>query len=92
MLDSFMVDSCSVPEVMRRIHIGLLCVQDDPAERPTMSSVFVMLASDTIVLPQPQKPIFSIGQFVGRSVPSSSASNPKICSVNDVTLSNVSPR
>ncbi|KAG9454219.1 hypothetical protein H6P81_007123 [Aristolochia fimbriata] len=44
--------------VMRCIHIGLLCVQEDPEERPTMSSVVVMLSSDSTSLPLPSPPPF----------------------------------
>ncbi|KAK2408443.1 G-type lectin S-receptor serine/threonine-protein kinase [Trifolium repens] len=44
-------------EVLRCIHIGLLCVQHDPSDRPTMTSVLVMLTNDN-TLPQPKEPIF----------------------------------
>ena len=30
-------------EVMKCIHLGLLCVQENPADRPTMLDVLVML-------------------------------------------------
>ncbi|KAI9198242.1 hypothetical protein LWI28_012301 [Acer negundo] len=39
-------------EIMRCIHIGLLCIQEDQTDRPTMSSVVVMLASDDVKLPE----------------------------------------
>eukprot|EP00257_Ricinus_communis_P025564 XP_025012978.1 uncharacterized protein LOC8267391 isoform X3 [Ricinus communis] len=87
LLDPAVVNSSVAIEVLKCVHIGLLCVQDDPAERPTMSSVVVMLASDTITLPQPRKPAFSIGQFVARSATSSS--NPKVSSVNQNNLKNL---
>nr|CAD1841122.1 unnamed protein product [Ananas comosus var. bracteatus] len=48
-------------EVVRCIHIGLLCVQENPADRPTMSSVIVMLSSNTVTLETPSKPAFCIG-------------------------------
>ncbi|KAG4199767.1 hypothetical protein ERO13_A05G167950v2 [Gossypium hirsutum] len=37
--------------VLRWIHIALLCVQDDPALRPTMSSAILMLGSKSVNLP-----------------------------------------
>ncbi|XP_057986392.1 cysteine-rich receptor-like protein kinase 15 isoform X2 [Hevea brasiliensis] len=89
LMDQSLTRSSVAAEVLKCIHIGLLCVQDDPAERPTMSSVVVMLASDTLTLPQPKQPAFSIWQFVAGPAPFSS---PKICSVNQLTLSNVLPR
>lgn len=44
-------------DVLRCIHVGLLCVQPDPAARPVMSSVLVMLGCDTITLQAPSKPM-----------------------------------
>jgi len=49
-------------EVERCIQIGLLCVQEDARDRPTMSDVVVMLASDTVAIPKPKHPAFSIGR------------------------------
>ncbi|XP_039166668.1 cysteine-rich receptor-like protein kinase 4 [Eucalyptus grandis] len=48
----------SVNEVIRCMHIGLLCVQDDMEDRPTMDSVILMLNSDSISIPVPQRPSF----------------------------------
>ncbi|XP_010529585.1 PREDICTED: putative cysteine-rich receptor-like protein kinase 35 isoform X1 [Tarenaya hassleriana] len=45
-------------EVTRCIHIALLCVQNDPADRPTMSTIIVMLTSNTVTLPVPHQPGF----------------------------------
>uniref|UniRef100_A0A803PA77 Receptor-like serine/threonine-protein kinase n=1 Tax=Cannabis sativa TaxID=3483 RepID=A0A803PA77_CANSA len=42
-------------EALRCIHIGLLCVQQSPIDRPNMSSVVVMLSGES-VLPQPKPP------------------------------------
>ncbi|KAK8570778.1 hypothetical protein V6N13_103182 [Hibiscus sabdariffa] len=90
-IDQMLVPSCVASEVLQCIHIGLLCVQEDPADRPTMSSVIFMLASDgTISLPPPTEPAFSVGRMV--SEPSEPMSNDGVCSVNEVTISNFSPR
>ena len=43
--------SGSVSEMKKCIHIGLLCAQEDSADRPTMDTVLLMLNSDTITLP-----------------------------------------
>ncbi|KAK7280211.1 hypothetical protein RJT34_25273 [Clitoria ternatea] len=45
-------------EIMRCIHIGLLCVQDHLADRPTMASVVLMLNSYSHTLPVPTEPAF----------------------------------
>ncbi|KAF2291483.1 hypothetical protein GH714_024646 [Hevea brasiliensis] len=45
-------------EMMRCIHIGLLCVQEHEANRPTMAQVVTMLSTYSITLPVPSKPAF----------------------------------
>ncbi|KAB2012297.1 hypothetical protein ES319_D09G079900v1 [Gossypium barbadense] len=45
-------------EVMRCIHIGLLCVQENVAQRPNMGAVVLMLTSDSTTLPLPLEPAF----------------------------------
>lgn len=54
-------------EVLRWIHIVLLCVQDDPGERPTMSTVVLMLGSQAIELPQPATPLYAVGRYATMS-------------------------
>ncbi|XP_010448761.1 PREDICTED: cysteine-rich receptor-like protein kinase 8 isoform X2 [Camelina sativa] len=60
LVDQVILDNCQKSEVVRCIHISLLCVQNDPVQRPTMSTICVMLTSNTITLPVPQQPGFSI--------------------------------
>lgn len=43
--------------MVRSIHIGLLCVQQSPDDRPNMSSVVLMLGSEG-ELPMPTQPGF----------------------------------
>ncbi|KAK7343550.1 hypothetical protein VNO77_12360 [Canavalia gladiata] len=50
----------STNEIMRCIHIALLCVQENVADRPTMTSVVLMLNSYSVTLPLPSQPAFSI--------------------------------
>lgn len=45
---------------MRCIHIALLCVQENVADRPTMASVVLMLNSYSVTLPLPSLPAFFI--------------------------------
>ncbi|PQM36830.1 cysteine-rich receptor-like protein kinase 10 [Prunus yedoensis var. nudiflora] len=58
LLDPSMRDSYSRSEVIRCMHIGLLCVQEDPADRPTMQSVVLMLNSYSVTLLLPKQPAF----------------------------------
>ncbi|KAM7473806.1 hypothetical protein LguiB_021049 [Lonicera macranthoides] len=39
-------------EIMRCIHIGLLCIQDSATDRPTMASIVLMLNGSSLALPQ----------------------------------------
>uniref|UniRef100_A0A0E0I1Y2 Uncharacterized protein n=1 Tax=Oryza nivara TaxID=4536 RepID=A0A0E0I1Y2_ORYNI len=55
----------SVNDLLKLINIGLLCVQDNPADRPAMSAVNVMLSSDTVSLQAPSRPTFSIQEMDG---------------------------
>lgn len=48
----------STSEMMKCIHIGLLCVQENVSNRPGMASVVNMLNGDTVTLPAPSKPAF----------------------------------
>ncbi|CAH1450556.1 unnamed protein product [Lactuca virosa] len=50
-------DSCVMSEVLRSIHVGLLCVQHHAEDRPTMLSVVLMLISEG-ALPSPKQPAF----------------------------------
>ncbi|PHT53747.1 G-type lectin S-receptor-like serine/threonine-protein kinase [Capsicum baccatum] len=52
LMDPCLSRSCVGTEITKCIHLGLLCVQQDPADRPTMSSVVSMLESDPQTLPQ----------------------------------------
>ncbi|XP_044482996.1 cysteine-rich receptor-like protein kinase 10 isoform X2 [Mangifera indica] len=90
LMDPVLVHSCVPTELLRYIHVGLLCVQEDPVDRPTMSSLVVMLASDAIVLPKPTEPAFSVGRVV--NLAQSSSDGKVAASKNKVTLSSVSPR
>ncbi|CAA6668744.1 unnamed protein product [Spirodela intermedia] len=51
LVDKGITDGCSTEEVLRYIHSGLLCVQQDPLDRPKMSFVILMLNSDSTSLP-----------------------------------------
>ncbi|KAG6778601.1 hypothetical protein POTOM_014939 [Populus tomentosa] len=55
-LDPTLTDTYSRNEVIRCIHIGLLCVQEDPAIRPAMATIVLTLNSYSVTLPSPQEP------------------------------------
>ncbi|KAJ0080813.1 hypothetical protein Patl1_10970 [Pistacia atlantica] len=80
-VESCIVDSCPVQEVVRCIQVGLLCVQDDASERPTMSTAIFMLTNET-QLPSPKQSTFSFRRT--KTEPDSST--------NEVTITTFSAR
>ncbi|XP_017985303.1 PREDICTED: G-type lectin S-receptor-like serine/threonine-protein kinase SD1-1 [Theobroma cacao] len=90
LIDSNLGDCFAVSEVLRCIHVALLCVQTRPENRPNMSSVVLMLGSEN-PLPTPKQP----GFFTERNLPESesySSSHHESASVNEVTISEVQAR
>ncbi|CAL5393217.1 unnamed protein product [Camellia sinensis] len=63
LIDEALWDSCYLNEVLRSIHVGLLCVEQCPENRPSMSSVVLMLGSEG-ALPWAKQP----GLFTKRNV------------------------
>ncbi|XP_042041969.1 G-type lectin S-receptor-like serine/threonine-protein kinase At4g03230 [Salvia splendens] len=86
MIDPTLSDSCEKSEVIKCINIGLLCVQEDPNERPSMATVVVMLGSETSPLPVPTQPAFVVRRRLSSTPLSSSSAQPDSVSVNDVTF------
>ncbi|CAN6457976.1 unnamed protein product [Victoria cruziana] len=69
LVDGRIAGSCQTSEALRCIHVGLLCSQEEAAERPTMSQVLLMLGNTSISIPSPLDPV-----FVGRYPPKEKAS------------------
>nr|POE68757.1 cysteine-rich receptor-like protein kinase 29 [Quercus suber] len=80
----------STTEIIRCIHIGLLCVQENAADRPTMASVVLMLNSNSISLSVPSRPAF----FIHSNVEPDSQSDQSIllASTNDASITVLHPR
>jgi len=60
LVDPSLSDHPPVEQMLKCLHIGLLCVQRKPAARPTMSWVNVMLSSGTVRLPSLSRPALCI--------------------------------
>ncbi|XP_024182364.1 G-type lectin S-receptor-like serine/threonine-protein kinase CES101 isoform X2 [Rosa chinensis] len=84
--DTGLGESCPITEVLRCIHVGLLCVQDHAADRPTMPDVVSMLLNQSILLPPPKQPAFFINT-VEKEFIKASGKESEIYSTNDVTIS-----
>ncbi|OMP04555.1 S-locus glycoprotein [Corchorus olitorius] len=77
-------DNLSESEVLRCIHISLLCVQQHPEARPSMSTVVVMLGSEN-ELPLPKEPGFLLQKSPFET--DSSSANYGSSSRNEISLS-----
>ncbi|KAF8090688.1 hypothetical protein N665_0469s0023 [Sinapis alba] len=95
-IDTLMeAESYEESEVMKCVHIGLLCVQESASDRPDMSSVVFMLGHNAIDLPSPKHPAFTVGRKRNVKNGGSSGNWPSGetgSSVNDVTLTDVQGR
>ncbi|KAL3821549.1 hypothetical protein ACJIZ3_007454 [Penstemon smallii] len=83
LVDSYLGNSICTSEVLRSIHVGLLCVQQCPEDRPNMSSVVLMLSNEG-VLPQAKQP----GFFTGRNIINveTSVSSNATSSTNEISI------
>ncbi|XP_056854953.1 cysteine-rich receptor-like protein kinase 17 isoform X2 [Raphanus sativus] len=98
LIDPCIKEDCNIDEVVRYIHIGLLCVQENPADRPTMSTIHQMLTTSSISLPVPLPPGFFFGNRSGTTSssqglePNQSSNKSFTCSVDEATITEVNPR
>nr|APA20284.1 cysteine-rich receptor-like protein kinase 29 [Populus tomentosa] len=58
-----------VSDVMRCLHIGLLCVQENVSGRPTMAAVVPMLNNHSWSLPSPSRPAFLLDSNTDTGLP-----------------------
>ncbi|XP_030929146.1 G-type lectin S-receptor-like serine/threonine-protein kinase At4g03230 isoform X1 [Quercus lobata] len=81
LMDQTIRETCNADEFLRCVNVGLLCVQEDPSDRPTMSNVVFMLGSETATLPTPKQPTY----VVRRSLSGATSSTTKPESWNELT-------
>ncbi|KAH7676819.1 Non-specific serine/threonine protein kinase protein [Dioscorea alata] len=93
--DQTLSDKFIKEQVLRCIHIGLLCVQEDPTKRPSMASVVNMLSNHSIPLPSSTAPAFFISpDLVLNFVTEEDANgyNAQMISENEVTITEIGAR
>lgn len=77
-------------ELLKCVHFGLLCVQENPVDRPTMLDILVMLHDvDTNSFVAPSKPAFT---FAHGGNTTSSSQGVATLSTNEVSISEFVPR
>ncbi|KAF6996091.1 hypothetical protein CFC21_012481 [Triticum aestivum] len=98
LLDGCSADGLQPTEMLRCIHVGLLCVQEDAHLRPGMAAVVVMLNSRSITLPVPTPPAYVVSGRAGAlgmsttreaQAPAGAVRGPY---VNDASVSDLEPR
>jgi hypothetical protein len=80
------LSSTTIVDITKCIQVGLLCVEENIMDHPTMSSVISFLANENVAsLPTPKKPAVATGR---RPIPTlQNALSPKeIVSLNDLTI------
>uniref|UniRef100_A0ACD5UZ32 Uncharacterized protein n=2 Tax=Avena sativa TaxID=4498 RepID=A0ACD5UZ32_AVESA len=98
LIDPSLSNHPPVDQILKCIHVGLLCVQRKPASRPTMSSVNIMFSSHTVRLPSLSRPAFCIQEVsVNESSSAYSEAYPltedsTMMSSNQVSITELSPR
>lgn len=88
-VDDYLGVSSYLSEVLRSIHVGLLCVQQCPEHRPSMSSIVFMLENE-VELPQAKQPGFFTERDLFAAESSSSTNAPS--SINQITVTQMEAR
>ena len=97
-IDPAIGESYEKDEVIRCIHIGLLCVQESPADRPEMSTIFQMLTNSYIILPVPRPPGFffrngpNLDPLTYGFEQGQSSSKSVACSIDSASITVLTPR
>lgn len=88
LVDNMLDVSHSLSEIVRCIHIGLLCVQQRTEDRPNMSTVVLMLGSESAASTK------AAWFFTERNVleTESSSSNYRSASTNEITVTMLHPQ
>uniref|UniRef100_A0A803LL27 Protein kinase domain-containing protein n=1 Tax=Chenopodium quinoa TaxID=63459 RepID=A0A803LL27_CHEQI len=88
LIDPTISGPCYEVEIVKSIHVGLLCAQEYPENRPSISSVISMLDCEVIDLPRPLQPGFT--QW--RTCLATEDAKQQHCSDNLVSISSVQGR
>ena len=89
-------DHFSAEEMLKCVHIGLLCVHEDPTQRPSMTSIVSMLNSYSTSLPTPSPPTHYFATYMMNGaqprMDEGSSEKTGINSVNNPSITEIEPR
>ena len=88
LVDKCIVENCLLDEASLCIHMGLLCVQENPDDRPLTSSVVFNLENGYTTLPAPNHPAY----FAQRNNDIEQMRDHILNSMNTVTLTVIEGR
>ncbi|CAL5082736.1 unnamed protein product [Urochloa decumbens] len=86
--DPSIKDTCLPDEILLCSQVALLCVQENPDDRPHMSFVVLSLENRSTTLPKPNQPAY----FAQRSTEMQQMRDNIYNSVNSLTLTNIEAR
>nr|XP_011459977.1 PREDICTED: cysteine-rich receptor-like protein kinase 7 isoform X2 [Fragaria vesca subsp. vesca] len=88
-VDPTLDDSTSSCKLLRCMEVALLCVQENPVDRPSMLEVSSMLKNESAAIISPKKPAFSVKDEDEDHI---HTFREEIYSVNDATMSEIVAR
>lgn len=87
LIDKSLHGACPEHMVLRCIHVGLLCVQEIAADRPSMTEVISMITNENNTLPDPKQP-----GFLSMLLPTETGVLEGTCSLNDLSITGLDGR
>ncbi|XP_019707363.1 G-type lectin S-receptor-like serine/threonine-protein kinase At4g27290 isoform X1 [Elaeis guineensis] len=84
LIDPSLADESPRHEISRCIHVALMCVQENAADRPTMSDVVAMLTRESSAFPDPKQPGFFTVRIATEG--DSRSNMDGNCSLNNLTI------
>eukprot|EP00253_Pinus_taeda_P004729 PITA_04729 len=91
-IDPAIIETCDEAQALRCIQVGLLCTQAESHLRPMMSTVNLMLSTDSVApLPDPTRPAF-VSSYVSQIAKISSSGSATASNATDSIISELVPR
>ncbi|KAJ6673362.1 RECEPTOR-LIKE SERINE/THREONINE-PROTEIN KINASE SD1-8 [Salix viminalis] len=87
-MDPSLDDTFSSCKLIKCLQIALLCVQENPADRPSMLEVSSMVRNETAIVTIPRRPAFSVKTDEDERNRGDRLHS-EICSVDGATISQV---
>ncbi|XP_021312356.1 G-type lectin S-receptor-like serine/threonine-protein kinase At4g27290 isoform X5 [Sorghum bicolor] len=81
LIDKPLHGRCPENVALRCIHVSLLCVQEQAADRPSMTEVISMITNGSAILPDPKQP-----GFLSMLVPNETDIAEETCSLNGLSV------